>query len=121
MVVRVVTNLVNGVYSAQISTEPDSNELAYFGAYGEPQINVGGTITYSGEATFALQDSMRLLRSQFPNSFSADSNVDVDAAAKVTGWVTTVRGRIQTALNTLAGKQQPTYPQTQVFTHVGVD
>lgn len=113
MVITATTTQVRNVFTAVLETELSSLEQSFTAAYGEPQVDAGGTITY-GEATFTLPTNLRYLRSGFPTSFSVDGNSDEDAKDKVAGWVTTVSTRLTSAKTTLMDRTAPVSPSITV-------
>jgi hypothetical protein len=110
MIITVVSTLTNGVYKAIVSTEASSIEVALMSAYGEPRIDVTGTIPYTKldttSSTFVIAGgpSMVYIRSGMPISFSMDSNVDPEAHGKVHGWSVEMKNRIAGEITTLKTK-----------------
>lgn len=116
MVVSCVTNRQNDFYSTTISTEFSSYELSFIAAYGEPTIQVGGTITYNSSFTYVKNAALILIRSQFPINFGLSHLTDTDAIAKVDAWTALMLTNLQAALDALLALTVPMYPSTVVHT-----
>ncbi len=86
--------------------------------YGEPQINVGGTILDGEETEFTLPDRYLKIRSDFPFQSEFDSKgtpFDTDTQAKVEGYRDEILDRIETALTTLRANVD-TFTDTKLYT-----
>ena len=94
--------LLDNKYSAEVKTEFTDQELELITKFGDSQINVGGTIT--GPPAFDLEDQYRAIKAGFPYTYSIDGNGDSQAKDKMNAWITEVRDRLISAINTLRGK-----------------
>jgi len=102
MIMTFVKDLLGNKYIAEVKTELTDQEIELAAKFGEPQINVGGSIT--GPPAYDLEDHYRAIKTGFPYTFSIDGNGDAEAEGKMNGWITEIRGRFVSAINTLRGK-----------------
>lgn len=118
MVITITKTQVRNVFKAVIGTELSSREQTFISAYGEPQIDVGGSIPYTDSEeqsqTLTLPASLKYMRSDFPVDKSFDGNSDVEAAHKLAGWIAAVQTRLTTAKTTLMEKPAPVSPDVTV-------
>ena len=121
MVITTTTTIVNNIYTASIATDPNTVEVAYMEAYGEPQINIGGSIPYvdgSGHAqTVVLPNETVSIRSNSPFVHSFNTRCDANAKYEVIGWVTQVIALI-TAAKTALITDNPAPNSPDVVTQV---
>ena len=114
MKIRVFSNLCNGVYRIIINTEDWSQgDLDLMFKYGEPELNVGGSVTYDINNSNSIKtfgDEYIKLFHGFPyarNFDSRDYNKNVDEAISIgTAWKNSVLTKIDGAIRTLRDKTQ---------------
>ena len=99
MKIFITKELSDNRYSAEFTVELTDQEKALATKFGEPQINYGGSIT--GPPAFDLADNYRLLYSGLPWSYSIDGNGDAQAKDKMNVWITEIKARLVSAINTL--------------------
>lgn len=96
--------LVGKVYIGKLTTSDfGAYDQALFVKYGEPTVEVGGTIT-DGTTTFTLTTDTKAVMSQSPivQSFSAVTLGDyVEAGKRATAYVNVMETRITEAMNNL--------------------
>ena len=119
MIINITKTITRNIRKSVISTEMNSREMFFAAAYGEPQIDVGGTIPYvdshSAPQTFVLPNRLVYIRSSFPVDQSFDMNSDPEAANKLTGWNTEITTRLTTAKTTLMANPTPITPDTTII------
>jgi len=119
MIINTTKTIVRNVRAATIATEVNSREVSFIDAYGEPQVNVGGTIPYidshSAPQTFNLPDQYAYMRSSFPVEQSFDMNADPEAANKLTGWINEIIARLTAAKTALMAHQFPVTPDVSII------
>ena len=115
MKIRTNQTLVDRRYTVSIETSDFSEaEVDRMKNYGEPEINVGGTV---GAETYP--DDLKKLKSDSPFTFTADGRdytLDSDAQAAAEAWQAELVSRIQAAmdalrslLDTFTGEELETY------------
>jgi len=116
MIATFTTTLINNLWTAIVTTELTSVERALIDAYGEPQVDVAGTINYTDSMhnpqTFVIAGSPKLvyIRSGTPFSFGLSAIVDPAASYKVAGWATTLQARMLAAMTALKANPPVTTP-----------
>ncbi len=121
MIVFVTNDQKNNLFSASISTEVDTLDMAYMDAYGEPQIDQAGTIPYTDHLgnpqTFVIGGGPQLayVRSGMPISFALQLSIDSEAKGKCAGWGIEMKARIATAMAALRTNPTPNVPNTSRF------
>lgn len=110
----------NNVHSASIVTVLTPNETKFVQTYGEPQIDLGGTIPFtdhlSSGSTFTLPNKLAGIRNGIPYVQQFSSSGDLDAKQKRDGWIAEIITRLTAAKSTLMGLPQPTTPNTATAT-----
>ncbi len=128
MVIKVTKSMARNVFTGVIETEVSSRELIYIDAYGEPQVDIGGTIPLvdpennnaalldedEQPRTISLTSKQTYIRSGFPVSYSFDGNIDAEASIKLHSWITELTTRLTTAKTTLMAKDFPVTPDITV-------
>ena len=124
MIINTTKTIVRNVRTGNLATEVNSLEMVFIDAYGEPQVNVGGTIPYTDShaapQTFVLPDKYCYMRSSFPAEQAFDMNADPEAANKLAGWVAEVITRLTAAKTTLMDPAVHPFPVTPDITIVEV-
>jgi hypothetical protein len=92
------------------------NEVKFVETYGEPQIDLGGSIPYGEGQHVVLPNKLKGMRNGIPFEQSFDGKTDADAQAKRDGWVTEMITRLTTAKTTLMANSQPTTPSVSTTT-----
>jgi hypothetical protein len=113
MVIITTETLVNNVSQASLVTELNSIEVEFVEAYGEPQINLGGTFTYvksSVTYTFVLVSRLAGMRNGIPFVQAFDGNVNVDAPLMMAAWVAAIITTLTAAKTTLLTNPTPNTP-----------
>lgn len=102
--VKVEKELTSGVYTTKFSIQDVSgSDTELIEAFGEPQIQVGGTITGPSDVK-TLPAAFRGLPSGFPVMESFDEDDFVDAEGLANAYVTEILTRITTELGILRAK-----------------
>lgn len=118
MVIKVTETIVLNTRGATFETELSSREAMFTKAYGDPQVDVGGSIAYTDTAsapqTVVLPSKLIGLRTGFPATQVFDGTTDIEAANKLAGWITVVTARITTAKSTLMAKPTPVTPKVTI-------
>lgn len=96
--------LTGGIYRVTLTTTAfESADLELFDKYGEPLIQLGGTVT-DGVNTYEIPDSTEVyLRTVFSAGVTKDFILadDPDAMKKANAWACTMQTRIATAMQQL--------------------
>lgn len=99
MKITTTKELVDNKYSAEFKTEFPEQENDLIEKFGDPEINFGGSFT--GPPVFDLADHYRKMKSGLPYTYQIDANGDVDAKDKMLVWITEIRARLVSEINTL--------------------
>lgn len=101
MKIRSDKSIRQNVYLVEVKTEAFSEtDLQLMQKFGEPEVNVGGTIPM-GQSNFSLPAKNLRVRSDFPYTARFDGDALEDAAARANAWRTEMESRIQTAITAL--------------------
>ena len=105
---RIYKSIENKDYLVVLENDPaalSSSDAERMQKFGEPEINLGGTIAYttqSGSGTFTLPDKYARVRSDFPQRVEFDStstefsqNID----EKIAGYITAITSRFSKAFS----------------------
>lgn len=107
MKIRTFYRLENGVYTASVFTEDWSEQdLRLMQKFGEPEINVGGTLEYSVpeeniEESYKVDDCYRRILHGSPMTRGFDSRDTRYAEAFANLWAESVIGKIGAAFSSL--------------------
>ena len=99
MKIYITKEILDNTYSAEFKTEFPKQELDLITKFGDPEVNFGGTIT--GPPAFTLPDAYRKMKAGLPYTYSIDGNGDAQAKDKMLAWITEIRARLVSAINTL--------------------
>lgn len=110
MEIETKKELISGIYHCTVDLHNDEEGLTSAEAdaianYGEPTVDVGGSFDDGAGLTYTLDDNDKSFPSQFPAK-ETFSTVDFpsDASARADLWISTVKTRLTTAMQTLRGK-----------------
>ena len=121
MIITATNDQKNNVFICTVTTTTDALDMAFIDAYGEPQVDQAGTISYYDSShtlqTFVIGGSpdLAFVRSGMPISFSLAYNIDPAAYYKAIGWGTTMVSRIQTLMTALKAQTQPNVPNSTIY------
>ena len=102
--VKIEKELTSNVYSVKVSIQDISgSDTELTSAFGEPLIQVGGTITGPSD-TKTLPAAERALPSGFPVLETFDGDDFTDAEGLANAYSTEILARITTAMTTLRAK-----------------
>ena len=102
MKITITKSLLDNKYITEFKTEFPDQEIDLIEKFGDPLINVGGSIT--GPPAFVLSDEHRKLKGGFPYTLSMDADGDTQAKDKMLAWIEEIRARMLTAITTLRGQ-----------------
>lgn len=91
--------VVNNRFATEVGTAFPEQEDDLITAFGDPEVNFGGSFT--GPPAFTLADNYRNLKAGMPTSFGIDGNGDAEAKDKMIVWNVEMRVRLLAAMNTL--------------------
>lgn len=95
MKIRTFKRLRDGVYGVAVHTEAWSEgDQALMTRFGEPQIDVGGTIT----EYVSLDSQLKRVMTESPFSAKFDSRDDAAAMQSANAWADEIAARIQEAV-----------------------
>lgn len=105
MKIRAFYRLENGVYRVSINTEEWSeNDIRLMEKFGEPEIDIGGTLTYEDEGSdpvsLVLEEEYRRIKSE-PIFASFDSRDSSYAKRFANLWADEIIGKISAAYSSL--------------------
>lgn len=121
MIIQTKYDLKNNVHIGTVDTEITSIEQALMDAYGEPQIDITGTIPYTNSLnqavsfTIAGGPQMRFVKSSMQLQFQLSAQTDSEAPGKVAGWLVEMKNRITTAITALKTKPLIDVPDIQFY------
>ncbi len=121
MIITVTNDLKNKQSLVEVKTEVNSVEQALMDAYGEPQIDITGTIPYTkanmDSDTFVISGGpvLKYVRSSMPISYQVDGNTDAEAKGKAAGWGIEMKNRLTTAMATLKTNPLLSLPDVEFF------
>lgn len=104
MQLRNKRSIVDNKYYVVIETSYTVAELDLMAHYGEPTVNVGGTITNSTSITYEESDQYVAMNTGFPWEHVLDGRDFVDADARSYVWYDVMAARIATEIGTLKAK-----------------
>lgn len=121
MIVFITYDQKNNYFSASVTTEADTLDMAYMDAYGEPRIDTAGTIPYTNSlsvlSSFVIAGgpTYSYVRSGMPVSFGVQLSMDSEAKGKAIGWGIEMKARIAAAMSALRTNVTPNVPNTSRF------
>ena len=102
-----VKTLVNNVYTVEVqTTEFEQADLDLFEDFGEPSINIGGTLKNSDDTDLVtLQNAYRKLKTQFPvvQRF-ADTQYEGKAKDVANAWIRHIEKQANAEMTALRAK-----------------
>jgi hypothetical protein len=121
MIVFITNDQKNNYFSASLTTEADTLDMAYMDAYSEPRIDTAGVIPYTNSLsvvssfTIAGGPAYSYIRSGMPISFGVQLSMDPEAKGKAAGWGVEMKARIAAAMIALRTNATPNVPNTSRF------